>query len=37
MNGQMMIVSQAAQELRIKLWKEHFGFSDEECIDPLSE
>ena len=37
MNGEMIIVSQSAQELRVKLWKEHFGFSDEECADPLAE
>jgi phospholipase D1/2 len=37
MNDQSVLVSQIAQELRIKLWKEHFALSEEELIDPLSK
>ena len=22
---------------KVKLWKEHFGFTDEECVDPLAK
>jgi len=33
----MVIVSQSAQELRIKLWKEHFGLTEEELLDPLAK
>jgi phospholipase D1/2 len=28
MNGESELVSQVAQELRIKLWTEHFAFSE---------
>jgi phospholipase D1/2 len=36
MNGSMVIVSQSAQELRMKLWKEHFGMAEDELLDPLA-
>lgn len=37
MDGEPALVSQMAQELRVKLWMEHFGFSEEEALDPISE
>lgn len=37
LNGEPALVSQMAQELRIKLWKEHFGFDEEEALDPTSD
>lgn len=36
MNGEPLLVSQMAQELRIKLWKEHFAFAEQELLDPTS-
>lgn len=36
MDGEPTYVSKMAQQLRIKLWKEHFAFTEEEMIDPTS-
>lgn len=37
MDGEPALVSQMAQELRIKLWIEHFGMTEEEVFDPISD
>lgn len=37
MNRGPVLVSQMAQELRINLWIEHFGFTEEEALDPICD
>ena len=36
-NSELNTVNRKIHEMRIKLWKEHFGLEDFECEDPLNK